>query len=200
DGGADAAACPQCGTPRSGRFCEVDGYDFETGAAHTAELYAARIARQPPLVPPQRASSPRLTPPGPSAVIIADRGYFGTVLAQLGPDAPDLTFPPYCPERRVPLLGDQVRIGRRSTSRAILPEIDLSVPPEDPGVSHLHAVLLAQPDGTWHLVDPGSTNGTTVNGGTEPIEVNTPVPLANGDRVHVGAWTTITLLLQEGPP
>ncbi|TDC62814.1 FHA domain-containing protein [Actinomadura sp. GC306] len=187
-----AAACPECGTPRSGRFCEVDGHDFGTGAAHSA--------RQPPMVPAQRTSSPRMTPPGPSAVITADREYFGTVLAQLGPDAPDLSFPPYCPERRVPLLGDQVRIGRRSTSRAILPEIDLSAPPEDPAVSHLHAVLLAQPDGAWHLVDPGSTNGTTVNGGTEPIEVNTPVPLTDGDRVHVGAWTTITLLLQEAPP
>jgi pSer/pThr/pTyr-binding forkhead associated (FHA) protein len=81
-----------------------------------------------------------------------------------------------------------------------VPEIDLSAPPEDPGVSHLHAVLLAQPDGTWNLVDPGSTNGTTVNGGTEPIPVNAPLPMADGDRIHVGAWTTITLSLQEGPP
>ncbi len=80
-----------------------------------------------------------------------------------------------------------------------MPEIDLGAPPEDPGVSHLHAVLLAQPDGTWNLVDPGSTNGTTVNGGSEPIPVNVPKPMADGDRIHVGAWTTITLSLQEGP-
>ncbi|WP_264159856.1 hypothetical protein [Actinomadura montaniterrae] len=25
-------------------------------------------------------------------------------------------------------------------------------------------------------------------------------PLGDGDRVHVGAWTTITLSLQEGSP
>lgn len=193
------ALCPHCGTPRSGRFCEVDGYDFETGTLHTAELSAARAARSRPLVPSQRRSSPRLTPPGPSALIVADRAYFESVVAGMGPGAGELSFPPYCPERRVPLIGDQVRIGRRSTSRAILPEIDLSAPPEDPGVSHLHAVLLAQPDGTWNLIDPGSTNGTTVNGGTEPIEVNKPRPMAHGDRIHVGAWTTITLLLQEGP-
>ncbi|TDC41694.1 FHA domain-containing protein [Actinomadura sp. KC345] len=197
--GADA--CPQCGTPRSGRFCEVDGYDFDTGAVHSPELAAARAAaRSRPLVPAPRTSGPPLNPSGPSALIFADRAYFDTVLAQMGPGAPGLAFPPYTTERRVPLIGDQARIGRRSTSRAILPEIDLSVPPEDPGVSHLHAVLLAQPDGTWNLVDPGSTNGTTVNGGTEPIEVNTPVPMAHGDRIHVGAWTTITLSLQEGPP
>ncbi|MEU8802495.1 FHA domain-containing protein [Spirillospora sp. NPDC048819] len=192
-----SSTCPHCDTPRSGRFCEVDGYDFETGALHTAQLPAPRPR---PLVPSQRTSSPRLTPPGPSALIVADREYFDTVIAQMGPDAAGLKFPPYSLERRVPLIGDQVRIGRRSTSRAILPEIDLSAPPEDPGVSHLHAVLLAQPDGTWNLVDPGSTNGTTVNGGTDPIGVNTPVPMADGDRIHVGAWTTITLSLQEGPP
>ncbi|MFI0369303.1 FHA domain-containing protein [Actinomadura sp. 1N219] len=204
-----APACPHCDTPRSGRFCEVDGYDFDTGALHTIQLSAIRTAApavQPrPLVPSQRSGSgphaaPHVAPPGPAALIAADRAYFDSVVAQMGPDASALTFPPYCPDRRVPLIGDQVRIGRRSTSRALLPEIDLSVPPEDPGVSHLHAVLLARPDGTWNLVDPGSTNGTTVNGGQDPIEVNVPVPVADGDRIHVGAWTTITLSLQEGPP
>lgn len=131
-----------------------------------------------------------------TAVITADREYYDSVVALGGPDAAALAFPPYCPERRVVLFGHQVRIGRRSVSRAILPEIDLAVPPEDPGVSHLHAVLLAQPDGTWVVIDPGSTNGTTVNGGAEPLRVNVPFPVGDGDRIHVGAWTTITLSAQ----
>jgi len=193
------AACPHCGTPRSGRFCEIDGYDFDTGTIYTVELAIDRPARAVPLPPPPRAGGSPAASVGPCALVAADRAYFDTVLAEMGPDA-GLAFPPYCPERRVPLLGEQVRIGRRSKSRAIVPEIDLSEPPEDPGVSHLHAVLLAQPDGTWNLVDPGSTNGTTVNGGTAPIPVNVPLPMGDGDRVHVGAWTTITLSLQEGPP
>ncbi|WP_433228590.1 FHA domain-containing protein [Actinomadura formosensis] len=196
----ETGVCPRCGTPRSGRFCEVDGYDFETGAGHTAELPAGRAPWAAPPVPQPRTGSGPLVSDGPSALVRADRDYFDTVVAEMGRDAADLTFPPYCPERRIPLIGDRVRIGRRSTSRAILPEIDLSTPPQDPGVSHLHAVLLAQPDGTWNLVDPGSTNGTTVNGGTEPIPVNAPMPMGDGDRIHVGAWTTITLSLQEGPP
>lgn len=197
----ETEVCPHCGTPRSGRFCEADGYDFETGAAiHTAEPSAGRAARVAPPVPQSRTGSGPLLSDGPSALVRADRDYFDTVVAEMGPDAADLAFPPYYPERRIPLIGDKVRIGRRSTSRAILPEIDLSTPPQDPGVSHLHAVLLAQPDGTWNLVDPGSTNGTTVNGGTEPIPVNVPMPMGDGDRIHVGAWTTITLSLQEGPP
>jgi pSer/pThr/pTyr-binding forkhead associated (FHA) protein len=91
------------------------------------------------------------------------------------------------------MTADRVQIGRRSVSRGIDPEIDLSVPPEDPGVSRLHAVLLAQPDGSWTLVDVGSANGTTLNDDLDPIPVNVPVPVKDGDRVHVGAWTTITL-------
>lgn len=197
---AEPPVCPHCGTPRSGRFCEVDGYDFDTGTLYTVELSIDRAARAVPLVPQPRTGSAPAVASGPAALVAADRTYFDAVLAEMGPDAAGLTFPPYCPERRVPLRGGQVRIGRRSASRGLLPEIDLGTPPEDPGVSHLHAVLLAQPDGSWNLVDPGSTNGTTVNGGTEPIPVNVPVPMGDGDRIHVGAWTTITLSLQEGPP
>ncbi|TDD65975.1 FHA domain-containing protein [Actinomadura darangshiensis] len=197
---AKPADCPRCGTPRSGRFCEVDGYDFETGTVYTVQLSAAGIAQAVPMVPKQRPPSSPLIASGPHALVQADRSYFDAVVAEMGPDATGLAFPPYCPERRVPMSGDQVRIGRRSTSRALLPEIDLSAPPEDPGVSHLHAVLLPRPDGAWNLIDPGSTNGTTVNGGTEPIPVNVPVPVGDGDRIHVGAWTTITLSLQEGTP
>ena len=53
--------------------------------------------------------------------------------------------PPSSPERRFQLSGAEVRIGRRSVSRRIEPEIDLTGPPTDPGVSRLHAVLTARP-------------------------------------------------------
>jgi pSer/pThr/pTyr-binding forkhead associated (FHA) protein len=90
-----------------------------------------------------------------------------------------------------------VRIGRGSPSRGVTPEIDLRVAPEDPGVSHTHAVLLARPGGRWVLVDPGSRNGTCLNGSTATIPVNTEVPVGDGDRIHVGVWTTITLRRDE---
>jgi pSer/pThr/pTyr-binding forkhead associated (FHA) protein len=108
-------------------------------------------------------------------------------------------FPPYCPERTFVLTGPQIRIGRRSTSRGTAPEIDLSEPPADPGVSHLHAVLLAQPDGGWALVDPGSTNGTWINDATDPLTINVAVPLQVGDRIHLGAWTTIMFATADPP-
>jgi len=127
------------------------------------------------------------------AVVTADRDYFETIIAQSGPDAATITFPAVCPERRIQLTGGQVLIGRHSASRGLNPHIDLSGPPEDPGVSRLHAVLQLTTDGGWTITDPGSTNGVTINDDTQPIEVNVPVQLRPGDRIHVGAWTTLTL-------
>jgi pSer/pThr/pTyr-binding forkhead associated (FHA) protein len=62
----------------------------------------------------------------------------------------------------------------------------------DPAVSRLHAVIL--PDGdAYVIVDKGSTNGTRINDDPVPIAPNVPSPLSEGDRVYLGAWTTITL-------
>lgn len=127
------------------------------------------------------------------AVVTADRAYFAATMARSGPEAQSLYFPAYSPERELPLSGHQVTIGRRRHSTGQAPDIDLSRAPEDPGVSHDHAVLVRQPDGGWSVVDKESTNGTTVNLAEEAIPPYTPIPLAEGDRVHVGAWTTITL-------
>ncbi|MEV0091616.1 FHA domain-containing protein [Streptomyces sp. NPDC050738] len=130
-----------------------------------------------------------------SATIGPDREYFMAMMHRSGPDAAGLNLPAYSPEQQRPLLGNQVTIGRRRHSTGESPDIDLSVPPEDPGVSHQHAVLVQQPDNSWAVVDQNSTNGTTVNGGEEPIQPYVPVQLQDGDRVHVGAWTTITIHL-----
>ncbi|MBT2425443.1 FHA domain-containing protein [Streptomyces sp. ISL-112] len=128
-----------------------------------------------------------------TAVIAPDREYFLAMMQRSGPEATGLNLPAYSPEQRLPLTGSQVTIGRRRHSTGESPDIDLSVPPEDPGVSHQHAVLVQQPDGGWSVVDQKSTNGTTLNGADEPIQPYVPVPLQDGDQVHVGAWTTITI-------
>ncbi|MFJ3974754.1 FHA domain-containing protein [Streptomyces sp. NPDC090021] len=128
-----------------------------------------------------------------SATIGPDRSYFMAMMQRSGPEATGLNLPAYSPEQHLPLSGGQITIGRRRASTGESPDIDLSVPPEDPGVSHQHAVLVQQPDMSWAVVDQNSTNGTTINGGEDPIQPYVPVPLADGDRVHVGAWTTITI-------
>ncbi|WEH41782.1 FHA domain-containing protein [Streptomyces sp. AM 2-1-1] len=135
-------------------------------------------------------------PPRPAtwtAVIAPDRDYFLAMMQRSGPEAGGLNLPAYSPEQHLQLTGGQVTIGRRRHSTGESPDIDLAVPPEDPGVSHQHAVLVQQPDGGWAVVDQNSTNGTTLNGAEEPIQPYVPVPLQDGDQVHVGAWTTITV-------
>ncbi|HYK32374.1 MAG TPA: FHA domain-containing protein [Streptosporangiaceae bacterium] len=124
------------------------------------------------------------------AVVTADRGYFDDVIANGHVDAASIEFPSHFPERRFELKGPQMQIGRRSVSRKLEPEIDLAGPPTDPGISHEHAVLLAQEDGSWSVLDRGSSNGTQVNG--REIESGEPVPLHDGDRVCLGAWTALT--------
>ena len=126
-----------------------------------------------------------------TAVVGADRAYYERVQAVTGPEGAAVTFPSYCAERRFQLVGNQMRIGRRSVSRGLAPEIDLTGPPADPGISRLHAVLIAMPDGSWGVLDPGSANGTLVNGAE--IGIGDQVPLHDGDRINLGAWTAITV-------
>lgn len=195
--GEAAEKCPECGEPRTGRFCEGCSYDFVVGASSgpSAVVVApAALEAEVAVVGPVGESVEVPRTDRWTAVVVADREYFDAVQAQEGPDAAAITFPAYCPERHFTLAGDQVRIGRASRSRGLVPEIDLTGPPSDPGISHLHAVLLAQPRGGWAVVDPGSTNGTTINDDPEPIRTDVAVPVVNGDRIHVGAWTTITLM------
>ena len=192
-----AEPCPRCGVARNGQFCESCGYNFTAPAPAGAPL-PPPLAPAPPAPAPPAPAPPTFWPPAPAAgpqwaaVVTADRGYYDAVQAAGGPDAGAITFPVYCPLRRFPLDGSEVRIGRRSASSGISPEIDLSVPPADPGVSRLHAVLLRAPDGTWSVVDPGSANGTVVNG--SEIPPGQAVPLRDGDRVNLGAWTELRLV------
>lgn len=186
-----AETCPECGEPRTGRFCEGCSYDFVAGASKTPVVTQA--IPDPVPVGQVPAAVVAAVANGWSAVVTADRGYFDAVQQQDGEDVPTITFPAYCPDRHFTLTGEQIRIGRLSRSRGLVPEIDLTGPPQDPGVSHLHAVLLAQDGGGWAVVDPGSTNGTTINDDLDPIANDVAVPVKDGDRIHVGAWTTITL-------
>jgi len=126
-----------------------------------------------------------------TAVVGPDRAYYEQVQAVTGPEGAAVAFPSYCAERRFQLVGNQMRIGRRSVSRGLSPEIDLTGPPADPGISRLHAVLIAMGDGGWAVIDPGSANGTLVNG--SEIGVGDQVTLRDGDRINLGAWTAITV-------
>lgn len=184
------APCPNCGAPAGpdDAFCEVCGIDFATG-----EL--------PAQTPPSAAAAPVSAPAPPEgagqevaadqwvAVVEPDRAFYE------GNQDPDvhLPFPEGAAPREVPLRSDEVLIGRRSDTKGIFPDVDLSASPEDPGVSRRHAVLRRRPDGSWVVIDQGSTNGTRVGSARAPIPPGEERALGEGDHLLVGAWTRITL-------
>jgi len=165
---AGVPPCPACGAARGGpdRFCEDCGYDFVEGVAPA------------PAAAPVPAWEVEYGP---------DPEHF----ARMAPEG--VEFPRGGHARVLPLGAAEVRIGRGRPSDPSPPDIDLATDPADPAVSRLHAALVLQDDGAYAVVDKGSTNGTMINGDTTCLAAETPVRLADGDRVHVGAWTTITL-------
>jgi FHA domain len=192
-GAGAAEPCPRCGTARSGQFCESCGFDFT--AARTATTPTTPPAPSSPSLGAQAPPATQAPVPDAhvtwAAVVAADRAYYDQVRTASGTEGEAIDFPAYYAERRFRLAGTQMRIGRRSVSRGLEPEIDLTGPPVDPGISRLHAVLIGAPDGGWTVLDPGSANGTLVNG-TE-VRVGDQVALHDGDRINLGAWTAITL-------
>jgi predicted component of type VI protein secretion system len=140
-------------------------------------------------------------------MVTADRAYYDGMRAANEQDAEVIHFPDQFPARRIPLSrlsadrasgsgaaggwsqgGAALSVGRRSRSRHIEPDIDLT---GDPGVSRQHAMLTTAPNGTWTITDQGSPNGTLVNGAEIPV--GQAVPLRDGDYVNLGAWTRITI-------
>jgi hypothetical protein len=179
--GAPATACPNCQSAAGpdDKFCEVCGYDFVTGNLPAAP--------QPVPAPAAPTGPAAVTSAAPwQAVVTADREYYG----RSGTDD-ELPFPDHCPERVFWLNQDEILIGRHSQSRGINPQIDLSGAPEDTAISRAHAILRRQPDGSFVVIDPGSTNGVMLNDDPEPLTHNVARPIQDGDRLYLGAWTRI---------
>lgn len=201
--------CADCEFPVTGRFCEACGRDHHSSAPPKPRPAPEPAPVPPPVpqmpdygvqqqVPAQAPSQPGSLPSNPitgswTAVVTADLAYYRSQVDRGELDPGVIAFPPYSPQRQVPMYGSRINIGRGSRTRGIAPEIDLSTPPEDPAVSHMHAVLIAKSDGSWALVDPGSANGTMLNGSPDLVPVNTEIPVNDRDRIYVGAWTVITL-------
>lgn len=179
--------CPHCTAvlEAAAHFCEVCGYDPTTGSLpHVLAPAPSPVTEAAPAAPAAPAATPAAQL---IAVITADADYFARHQID------EVQFPVAVPPRAIELPEGPVSIGRRSRSRGTNPSVDLAGPPEDPAVSHTHASLVPNDDGSWALVDHGSTNGTYLNESREPVPANRPLPVAPGDRIYLGAWTKITL-------
>jgi hypothetical protein len=150
--------CPDCGTPRTARFCERCRYDF-VGRTSSA-----------PGVRPALVAGTRL-----ELVVTKDASDGGA------PSAAD-QVPVF------PLEGQEILVGRRSDLKDIHPEVPLN---DDPGVSHRHAKLLHAADGSWVIVDLGSSNGTELNGAL--LGAGTRVRIGAGDELRLGVHTVIRI-------
>ena len=68
------------------------------------------------------------------------------------------------------------------------PENDIVLLDEDKVISRYHATLRYE-NGTYRLIDNGSSNGTSVNG--QQIDKQQPHPLQDGDHVTVGEYELV---------
>jgi hypothetical protein len=192
------AVCPRGHPSQTTDYCDQCGAPIAAASAppavEEADTSPAALQLPCPACGAPRSGDDRycegcghdfLAPPGWEAIVTADREQFKRFATSA------LSFPSGHIERRISLGSEHVRIGRsRGRPGEPVPEIDLA---DDPGVSHMHAVLERRDDGTYAVRDSGSTNGTTLNDDPSPISADTGVPLSDGDRIRVGAWTTITV-------
>jgi hypothetical protein len=190
-GAVDAAAsampqaqnCPDCGAPReqSGAvFCDVCGYNFATGAHGELGGIALPPAPPPVVVPPVVDAEPAVS----SAL-----GWEITI--SVDPTLRDAGSPPAptdVPVFTMPLAAPVNLIGRRSTTRAIFPEIPLTY---DDAVSHRHALLQLGADGGLQVRDIGSSNGTRLNG--TDVKAMVDIALKDGDEITLGHWSRIVV-------
>lgn len=166
--------CPECGAPNAAddlNFCEVCGHKFGTAVA------------------------PKPAPPTVAAPAVTPKVSTWQVTISVDPslkhaDSPEP--PADAAPQTVALTQETMLIGRRSTSRAVFPEISLD---RDEAVSHRHAILTRQTDGSYTVRDLGSSNGTRLNG--RDIPPLRDMPLKDGDDLTLGHWTRLQVKNSE---
>ncbi len=176
---AGGSTCSNCSEPHNEGdvFCENCGYDFLSGTLPGDETVPAAAS----------------TSAAGIAIVEVDLDFFER-MAFTGVDAPDSMPEPV----RIELPPTDILVGRHSESRGTFPEIDLSnvfgdgSPATDPAVSSNHCRLHRSSNG-WTLTDLDSTNGTYLDGSSEPLNAGTPMRLTPGTPFNVGAWTKITI-------
>jgi pSer/pThr/pTyr-binding forkhead associated (FHA) protein len=89
---------------------------------------------------------------------------------------------------RVDLSGtDGLVIGRSDARSTFVPDIDLVIYNAlERGVSRRHATLVRY-QGTLHVIDLNSVNGTLLN--SKRLQADVPYPLHNGDTLKLGELT-----------
>jgi hypothetical protein len=117
----------------------------------------------------------------------ADRGHWERMVGSGEP-----AFPTVPPALSLELSGDRVTLGRVRGEAAVDVDLPLTGAAADPAVSH-HQCVFERQDATWVVRDTDSANGTWINDADEPLAAGEAHPLAEGDRILMGAWTCLTV-------
>lgn len=179
-------SCPNCSETYGDAdvFCENCGYDFLSGS-----MPGETPEPDPAVAGPEAALAAAVADAHWKLVVSVDRDYFDRMSAEGQLDFPD----PVPPVAEVALTGEKVLVGRRSESRGVFPEVDVSALTGDPAVSTRHAMLERQSDGTYAVTDLDSTNGTFLGDSDSAMSPGAPVSLTEGESVHLGAWTKLAI-------
>ena len=203
--GSPGKICPDCGTlPEQPEiaFCEVCGFNFETGARGEIPIAAIPEKDENALIPPEPPSlSPPSAQPAASGDLLAiPSAETETVAAVLpwsllvqvdpGLGMPESPSPPEDFQAFTVMLDRPVNlVGRVDEVRGIFPEVALTY---DEAVSRRHALLQWDREhGDLQLRDIGASNGTRLNG-TELVAM-TDYPLQEGDEITLGHWTRLRI-------
>lgn len=192
--------CPDCGTERVGdaRFCEVCRHDFQDNKTGVAE---AIVASQQPSKPDEVVKEAVKTDTAKKGTVEAVKAaeINNPVVSQklnifISVDQDKVSswdgespIKPDTKDRAFPLDLDENLVGRRSQAKGVYPEIDIN----DPGVSHRHLKFIKQLDGSFAVLELGSSNGTELNGDILEPGVNTAVKA--GDELTIGIWTRLKI-------
>ncbi|MBI2704684.1 MAG: FHA domain-containing protein [Actinobacteria bacterium] len=193
--------CPSCGAARDldALFCEACGFDFVNSKPPSMPVARPSSTDEVPMKgaePPAAAAGAETVEREPvaaaawEATVQSDASWYAkfceTWKSTHGAECP-VAFPGEL-ERVEPVEGPVVVIGRHATG------IDLALDPNDAAVSHRHASLIRQPDGTYALTDLDSSNGTYID--DKPVAKGQTAMMSDGDSFTVGAFTRITLRLR----
>ena len=175
-------SCPRCQTDRddpSTPFCGVCGYNFVTqqgGDVVPQTVTAPQPAVQPTAAPPAAA------PPAAAAAYIEIEVTF---------DESNVEAPKGMPPRKFSLYDEESLIGRRSSS--MLQTVRLE---GDDCVSRRHLLIIRQSAGSYVVRLFDNTNGGMLNG--KEMTAGVEEPLAEGDKIAVGAFTIIKVNVIRG--
>ncbi len=133
-------------------------------------------------------------PPPVTLVLGTDRAHWERMVGSGEP-----AFPTVGPTLNFELTGDRAVLGRVRSGAAVDVDLALTGAAADPAISHTQCVF--ERDGaTWTVIDADSSNGTWINDATEPLAAGATHRLAHGDRILIGAWTSLTVHADRTSP